>query len=204
MIIISELRRCIDMYSNTVKQNVQSFVELFFSEKFNNDINSVLGSSYDINGETMDRRKGDNELARVVRTSIGVDGYIYDKIKAKVSMFMFKEITKYFKAITIDNIKQKILSPPFSEWGSLLLHEEVMMMIKVFDEVDDNDDDSSNRYIFDELIWMLKILSIDQPADLTRYKIPKAYMDDNLTRKIMSSRVDLSKDAIARIKINIV
>jgi hypothetical protein len=150
----------------------------------------------------MDRRSGDNELARVVRACIGVGGYAYDKIKAKVSIYIFSEICKRLKIIIIDVIKDKILSSSFSEWGALLLHEEVLCMITVFDEIDDNDD-NNNRSIFDPLIWILKILTIDQPADLLRYKIPKAYLDDSLTRQIMASRTDLSKDAISRVKINI-
>ena len=150
----------------------------------------------------MDRRSGDNELARVVRACIGIGGYAYDKIKANVSMHIFTEICQQLKIIIISIIKDKILSSSYSEWGALLLHEEVLCMINVFDDIDDNDN-SNNRVIFDPLIWMLKILTIDQPADLLRYKIPGAYVDDGLARQIMASRVDLSKDAIARVKINI-
>ena len=153
-------------------------------------------------GDAMDRRSGDNELARVVRSCIGIGGYAYDKLKTNVSMVIFTDICRQLKTTIISIIKDKILSSSYSEWGALLLHEEVLCMINVFDEIDDNDD-SNNRIIFDPLIWILKILTIDQPADLLRYRIPSTYIDDTLARQIMASRTDLSKDAIARVKINI-
>ena len=72
-----------------------------------------------------------------------------------------------------------------------------------------------NRPCFLQLIWAMKILTLDQPADLRRCQVPfkKANLisvkgetlDSSaaLVKCILSRRLDFSREAIFRMKINV-
>ena len=49
----------------------------------------------------------------------------------------------------------------------------------------------------------IKLLNLDAPSDIRRYHIPKEIFDDSSVRKILSRRIEYSKEAIANIRINI-
>ena len=59
---------------------------------------------------------------------------------------------------------------------------------------------------YERLNWVIKILALNSPAEIQRYKIPSynGYFHEEFVRNIMSRRVDVSKDAINHVKLNIV
>ena len=85
-----------------------------------------------------------------------------------------------------------IVKTTFSEWGALLLHREVLAVVRTFDEACDESyfktsagavrNKSTNvngvpilssaKDAFSPLIWALKILTLDQPGDIRKYVVP--------------------------------
>jgi hypothetical protein len=113
----------------------------------------------------------------------------------------------------------------FNEWGAMLFHEEINAIIKIFEnssvdivnETNNNISNTSNsntnvnnssssslRLTFAKLIWISKILSLDQPIDIKRYNLPSSYLSDEETRNVLRKRVDFSTEAIDKIRLTFV
>lgn len=121
----------------------------------------------------------------------------------------------------------------FSEWGALLLNQEVLSIIRTFDDACDESYFKSSiiskkyqpsvpsypvwcsiKEAFAPLTWALKILTLDQPADVKRYIIPMSVtarlseatspglLTESKIRKIMASRTDFHRDAVQNVKIS--
>jgi hypothetical protein len=90
----------------------------------------------------------------------------------------------------------------FSEWGALLLHEEALGMVRVLEEASEPTQ-RSTKDAFAPLLWALKLLSVNQLADLRHYAVPsaKACMDDAKAREILKRRVDFLPSEVASVKI---
>jgi hypothetical protein len=65
-------------------------------------------------------------------------------------------------------------------------------------------EDSSANVLFEKALWAVKIITIDQPADMMRYRVPSSFFNESDVRSLMSRRTDLSKDAVAKVKLNLV
>jgi hypothetical protein len=63
---------------------------------------------------------------------------------------------------------------------------------------------ASVKNAFVPLILALKILTLDAPGDIRRYNIQATVFDEATVRKILSRRSDFSKDAVSKVKLNIV
>ena len=101
--------------------------------------------------------------------------------------------------VIITNIK----SIEFSEWGAMLLHQEVIAVIELL-EKEAFHIDSTVRPDFGKLLWYLKIITMDQPGDIRRYAISledAPFLDEATVRDIMSLRADFSRDIISKVKI---
>ena len=75
----------------------------------------------------------------------------------------------------------------------------------------------SIKDVFAPIIWALKVLTLDLPADIKKYVIPLGVIDsnsvgdtcssgllsENKIRNIMGRRVDFSKDAVLKVKVTI-
>ena len=62
------------------------------------------------------------------------------------------------------------------------------------------------RNAFASLTWAMKLLTLDQPADIRRYVIPRQLqppLTEERVRTLLGCRSDFSKDAVLRVKINI-
>ena len=117
----------------------------------------------------------------------------------------------------------------FSEWGALLLQGEVAAVARSFDEAADIAADAAApaasatatattaattaassrvriKAAFAALVWATKLLALDQPADIRRYAMPTTGLDPPLTeervRALLARRVEFSRDAVQRVKIN--
>ena len=67
-----------------------------------------------------------------------------------------------------------------------------------------SESDRSLRAAFNRWQWISNILALDSPADIRRYKLPKAFFDESQVRELMSLRIEFSKDAVARVKLEII
>jgi hypothetical protein len=89
----------------------------------------------------------------------------------------------------------------FSEWGALLLHEEALGMVRVLEEASEPAQ-RSTKDAFAPLLWALKLLSVNQLADLRHYSVPtEARLDDSKAREILKRRVDFLPSEVASVKI---
>jgi len=93
----------------------------------------------------------------------------------------------------------------FNEWGALLLYDQVTKAIQIFEEGTMAATDESVKSCFTPLLWALKVLTLDKPADIKRYAVPSAckdIVDATFIRKLLAKRVDFSREAISRIKLD--
>lgn len=115
-----------------------------------------------------------------------------------------------------------ILTKLFSEWGALLLQQEVLALLRFVDELMDTyfdvDKVAQVKEAFLPLQWTLKALTLDAPGDIRRYLFPSVspsssttdsttasssiVLSEELIRQILGRRVEFSKDAVAKVKIN--
>ena len=56
---------------------------------------------------------------------------------------------------------------------------------------------------FVSLNLALKILTLDAPGDIRRYSISAETLSEESVRKILYRRIDFSKDAVLKVKLNI-
>ena len=66
------------------------------------------------------------------------------------------------------------------------------------------DGDTSLNIAFSKWRWIANILTLDSPADIRRYRMPKAYFDEHQVRQLMALRTDFSKEAVLRVKIEFI
>lgn len=58
--------------------------------------------------------------------------------------------------------------------------------------------------IFSPLSLAMKILTLDAPGDIRRYAIPAGSLDEDTVRRILSRRIDFSKEAITKVRITVI
>ena len=156
----------------------------------------------------MERRSGSSELVQLVTSLVGERSVLITHCKASLSLTAYHEMLQQIAKYIGDAICGWIMheSAKFSEWGAMLLWQEVINFIEVLEQEATDVDTSVRAYGFSKLLWSLKILTLDQPADVRRYMLPTTedvdeYLDDDAIRLIMSKRVEFSKDAVAKVKI---
>eukprot|EP00600_Ochromonadales_sp_CCMP1393_P011929 CAMPEP_0175003370 /NCGR_PEP_ID=MMETSP0005-20121125/4189_1 /TAXON_ID=420556 /ORGANISM="Ochromonas sp., Strain CCMP1393" /LENGTH=568 /DNA_ID=CAMNT_0016258435 /DNA_START=102 /DNA_END=1808 /DNA_ORIENTATION=+ len=108
--------------------------------------------------------------------------------------------------IATDLLDDLIYRKPFSEWGALLLHQEVLALVDYMVDLIDHTDPEHIHAVksaFDTLMFALKVLTLDAPGDIRRYSIPSCLFDsEDSVRNILGRRVEFSKDAVAMVKLN--
>lgn len=64
--------------------------------------------------------------------------------------------------------------------------------------------EASLNSAFSKWRWIANILALDSPADVRRYRLPRAYFEESQVRELMALRSDFSKEAVLRVKIELV
>ena len=80
-----------------------------------------------------------------------------------------------------------------------------MRAVQNFDEEVMAACDDSVRPKFVPLIWALKVLTLDKPADIKRFAMPrecKGKISAPFVRCLMACRVDFSQDAVLKINLD--
>ena len=105
----------------------------------------------------------------------------------------------------------------FNEWGALLFYDQVLSIVKIFEETIMSLVDESIKPCFTILLWVIKILTLDRPADIKRCgslpftsKSRKRYVSDdgwydvegNEIKRILRRRIDFSRDVINSLKLD--
>ena len=156
----------------------------------------------------MERRSGSSGLVQLVTSLVEENSVLVTHCKPSLSLLAYHEMLRQIAKYIGDAVCGWIMheSAKFSEWGAMLLWQEVINFIEVLEQEATDVDTSVRTYGFSKLLWSLKILTLDQPADVRRYMLPTAeeaeeYLDDDAIRLIMSKRIEFSKDAVAKVKI---
>lgn len=103
-------------------------------------------------------------------------------------------------------MEQFIMTAHFSEWGALLLHQEVLSASSYLESLVDSVDARAVPALKDvlaPLLYAVKVLTLDAPSDIRRYRFPASVFSEEQVRKLMQRRVEFSKEAVAKVRINI-
>ena len=65
------------------------------------------------------------------------------------------------------------------------------------------DGDVSLSSAFSRWRWIANILTLDSPADIRRYRLPKVFFQETQVRELMALRADFSREAVFRVKIEL-
>lgn len=80
-----------------------------------------------------------------------------------------------------------------------------MRAVQIFDDEVMAVCDASARQSFVPVMWVLKVLTLDKPADIRRCNMPhdcREKFTANVIRHLLARRVDFSRDAIAKINLD--
>ena len=96
----------------------------------------------------------------------------------------------------------------FTEWGAMLLYQEVSMCFQYVEGlIDSIENVVTLKQCYEKLMMTLKILSLDHPRYLLSYRIDSKLFDEAGVRKIFSRRSDFNmeaKDAAMKVKITLI
>lgn len=96
----------------------------------------------------------------------------------------------------------------FTEWGAMLLYQEVSMCMQYVESlIDSIENVVTLKQCYEKLMMTLKILSLDHPRYLLSYRIESKLFDEAAVRKIFTRRSDFNmeaKDAATKVKITLV
>lgn len=153
----------------------------------------------------MERRSGCSELVTLVSSLIDEKSTLITRLKPYLSTYSYHVMLRQLAKSVSNTIVSFITAEDalFSEWGAMLLDQEVLGVVELLEQ-EAIEADISVRNSFLKLLWCMKVLTLDQPADVRRYTLPsdeESYLDDPMIRSIMSKRVEFSKDAVAKVKI---
>jgi hypothetical protein len=242
-ITVQELTRCQSEYNRLLDESVELFVDRFYITPVSVSLRECLEKrSYEISGEAMEKRVGNNEFVRMVQdtlrrfgqnrktssfnalSSLAISsldtttttshysssssliedvggGGGFEILRRHLGVVAYCRVVSLIASHLNTLLVSWILETQFTEWGALLLHEELLSLIRMFDVACE---DSSANVLFEKALWAVKIITIDQPADMMRYRVPSSFFNESDVRSLMSRRTDLSKDAVAKVKLNLV
>lgn len=104
--------------------------------------------------------------------------------------------------------EELINSKMFTEWGAMLLYQEVSMCMQFVEGlIDSIENVVTLKQCYEKLMMTLKILSLDHPRYLLSYRIESKLFDEASVRKIFTRRSDLNieaRDAATKVKITLV
>lgn len=151
-----------------------------------------------------------------------------------LQMFLQRQVLLQLAWVLNTHLLESLTRISFSEWGALLLNQEVLSIVRTFDDACDESYFKSSigskksqssvqnypvlcsiKEAFAPLTWALKILTLDQPADVKRYIIPMSVTGAGLSdsaspgllteskiRRIMANRTEFHRDAVQNVKIS--
>jgi hypothetical protein len=82
---------------------------------------------------------------------------------------------------------------------------QIMRCVQLFDDEVMAVCDASARHCFAPLMWTLKVLTLDKPADVRRCSMPlecNKKVNTTVVRRLLACRIDFSRDAIAKINLD--
>ena len=174
--------------------------------------------NYELTGAEMDRRATHSHLVSAVSMCINASGdkestgdstdspdvrsqgWIATAFGPQLSTRAYAEMLKQLSVILSESIIERMLLVKFNEWGSMLIHQEIHDCVSILEAAAVAVDESVRDYM-EGAVWAATIVSLDQPSDIRRYKIPSDVFTADTVRALMRQRVEFSQEAIRGVKI---
>lgn len=199
-IIATELNRCQNLYRQQMQLIARDLLDSVIKCKVSISISKLfIDMSYDIDGDEMERRSGSSELIRWISMLVSNGSVLYRDLQPRLSSTAYFETIRQLATCVGDSLLEELLKVRFSEWGAMLMQEEVQQMIQLLENAVNTSADCI-RSSFTSLLLALQLLTLDQPADILRYNIPIGVLDDDRIRAVMSRRIDFSLEAVSKVK----
>jgi hypothetical protein len=182
----------------------------------------ALGSgdqTYDITGTVMEHRSDHSMLVRSVSACLRGDntirssafavdneetsakyGWIATRFKPLLCNSGFIALLSELSTIFSNDIVEKMKTITFNEWGSILIQKEIQACADIFECVA-AEVDTSVRIKMTKALWAGRIIALDQPGDIRRYKVPADVMDESTLRTLLSRRLEFKSEVIERVKL---
>ena len=172
-IISQEIDRLMDAYERVLEVSVKEIVERYILSEYSsilhdvffaasgNIIEVVYQSKYTIDGGDMERRAASNELMQATSVLIDEKSIFYNIIRPHISFPVHHELLRVLAMGIGETIISLILKANFTEWGSMLLHQEVIGTVDCVEQ-EAASVDTTVRPWFAKLLWALKVLTLDQ------------------------------------------
>lgn len=223
--IVQELDRCKGYYQELFYHEAFEYVRPYVERTLRPLLCTMLGQ-FNISGQDYDGKLLTEAfpLLMELRRALGVpatskaavaagtssavtsklpEGYIVKELKPGLSSIAYKQILFQIGNFIAESFVTRIFTDKslrFSEWGALLLQEEVFQVIQLLEDatidvgdINDTEDGSGGSttpvfkgygacssskdniaLMFQRVVWCLKIMTLDQPGDAVRYNIPVA------------------------------
>lgn len=106
-----------------------------------------------------------------------------------------------------------------NEWGALLLYDQILVIVNLFEDALLILVDESIKFCFSGLLWAIKILTLDRPADIKRCglipgdreggKEGERYVGDvsdwinnRVAKQLLRCRIEFPREVIDKLKFN--
>lgn len=106
--------------------------------------------------------------------------------------------------ILCDHILERVLRQDFTEWGALLLYEEVQVFLHFLEGLAKSEDVAQIKRQCQRLVLACKIMTLDAPADIRRYNLDKSMFSEQEVRHLLGRRIEFNKDAVSKVKITFI
>ena len=211
-ILLQEAHSCMEKYEIPLRAEIIAFSSVIYERKLKDPLLKFMSRSFEISGGDMEERMNDNKLSvilcdtiemEILGTKSTIDHDVdssngASKLSDDTCNRCIVEITKLTGDYLLNDLIKKT---NFNEWGALLIYEEISHMIMSISSMVENEEYNSKlRGSLVTLTTTIKVLTVDAPGDVSRYKIPSDVLESAAVREILSKRVDFSREAISNIK----
>lgn len=205
LMLLLELSRCCGCFSALVEAEVDALLGEYLSFQLAGPLLEALPGSYDLSGEEMDAMlAAPTPLVQVVQQALCPSPpALLLQFKRLLSAAAFHALLARLIHHITELLLAHILLLAFSEFGAMVFQQQVFALVDCFDALT-LDGELSVRPHCAKLHWIAKLLALDAPADIKRYAVPRElFVEETQVRAILARRIDFSKEAVARVKIDL-
>lgn len=221
-VLIHEYQSCITLYENYLQQEINDFVSEILTQEANiKQLFDFLNLKFEISGVEMEQRSRQQQLKMLV-WNILISSPIGPSLrpllltgnqqtenaenvdKSRLCAAMNSRFILALTRNTVQEIFEKIiLARMFTEWGAILLQEEILCLSQSLEFLLPEDTIEVKK-IFQQIHLACRLLNLDAPGDIKRYRLDAEVLNEQQVRMIMSRRVEFSKDAVQKVRLTFI
>lgn len=162
----------------------------------------LIRRPYSIDGSEMELRSGNSPLVRCITQFAGAGGHMELEMRRHFSLQAYGVLLLELAGLLCERFLAHLGALSLTEWGALLLHQEALATVKILEEASEATQ-SNVRGPLLPLLWALKLVSVNQLADLRHYTVPAGTLDEAAARRLLERRVDFSPEAVAKCRLKL-